>query len=464
VNCYCERMPAQRSYLPRLKYDLLDLQKERLERGLFMRIGEIFRYAADGDATNKIVDGYPNFFFYTASPDCSRIMLPKGINTVGVVVGPDRARTPVIVLSSSPHKVGGTQTPWQDFFNPDEGYVRYFGDAKNPGIDPATTLGNAAMLKASRAHDVMNRSLRRFSPPIVLFRTAKVGHSVTGYRQFQGFGIIERTTLIAQYDTKRARSFPNFAYDIAIFDISEEHEEFDWHWISDRRNRALKIKETEQYAPKKWKEWVRDGREALVRVKRRVSKLLTTPVSDQRAQTGSREHHAIQTIYEFYGKGRKHRFELLAARIAGRILQREGGHFIMGWITPPSADGGADFVGRLDLGSGFSKIKQVVFGQAKCEAPSSNTDGQHVARTVARLQRGWIGAYVTLGAFSGPVQREIIDDKYPLLLIPGATVAREVIAAASESAHGDLNEYLSAVDAEYEKCVSNRRPEEILRE
>jgi hypothetical protein len=296
------------------------------------------------------------------------------------------------------------------------------------------------------------------------FRRAKIGTKVKGFPVFQGFGIIERATLIAQYDAKQACSFPNFAYDIAILDISAEHEEFDWRWISDRRNAALAIEQTERFAPRTWKEWTRGGAEALVRVKRRVTKLLTTSVIHQRPQPGSREANAIQTIYAFYGSDKKHRFEMLAALIVGRILKREGGDFRMGWITSRSSDGGADFVGRLDIGSGFSKIKQIIFGQAKCEAPSSTTSGKDIARTVARLRRGWIGAYVTLGAFSDPVQREVIDDEYPLLLIPGACVAREVLEAATEYGHGGLKEYLLAVDAQYDRSLSDRRPEEILRE
>src|SRR5215471_11313466 len=210
-----------------------------------MKIGQIFRYAADRAATKEIVVGYPNFFFYTASPGCNRVMLERGINTVGRVIGPDGPRIPVIVLSSSPHKIGSEQTPWQDFFNPDEGYIRYFGDAKEAGIDPAAAPGNAAMLAAKQQHDIMDRSLRPFAPPIVAFRRTKIGNKVKGFPEFQGFGIIER----AQYDARKACSFPNFAYDIAIFDLSVEHEDFDWRWISDRRNAALTIKQTERFAP-----------------------------------------------------------------------------------------------------------------------------------------------------------------------------------------------------------------------
>ena len=86
---------------------------------------------------------------------------------------------------------------------------------------------------------------------------------------------------------------------------------------------------------------------------------------DQRPDPGSADEHVLRAIYDFYS-GQNHRFEWLAARVVERILSGCGGDFRLGWVTPPSSDGGADFVGRLDIGSGFSRVKQVVFGQAKC--------------------------------------------------------------------------------------------------
>src|SRR5262249_19227911 len=152
-----------------------------------------------------------------------------------------------------------------------------------------------------------------------------------------------------------------------------------------------------------------------------------------------------------------HRFELLAARVVERILSGCGGDFRLGWVTPPSSDGGADFVGRLDIGSGFSRVKRVVFGQAKCERIEGTTSGKDVPRIVPRLRRGWVGAYVTLGAFSEPSRREVIDDEYPILLVPGRQVAQEVDRAAREAGLGGLKACLEAIDATYDKLVINRR-------
>ncbi len=428
-----------------------------------MKIGEIFRYTDQRDPTPETIDGYPNFFHATASPGMTRVMLERGINTVARVTGPDGERRPAIVLSSSPHRVGSEQTPWQDFFAPDEGHVRYFGDAKEAGVDPAQAPGNAALLEAKRLQDSMDPAERRRAPPIVLFRRMRVGGVAKGYPAFQGFGVIERAELIAQFDAKNNCSFPNYSFDIAIFDMSHEFEQFDWEWITARRNSLLSIAETEKFAPRAWRDWAASGTQSLGRVKRRLTRLMTSSTQEQRPPSGSAERDTLTQIYKFYD-GRKHHFELLAARVVERVLQSGGGTFRLGWVTPPSSDGGADFVGRLDIGSGFSLVKQVVLGQAKCENPDSTTSGKDVARTVARLRRGWIGAYVTLGAFSEPVQREVIDDEYPILLVPGLRVAQEVDRAAREAGLGGLDAYLKAVDADYDRYVIERRPEEILRE
>ena len=89
-------------------------------------------------------------------------------------------------------------------------------------------------------------------------------------------------------------------------------------------------------------------------------------------------------------------------------------------------DGGIDFVSRLDLGSGFSKSSVVVLGQAKCIKPSSSVRGMDLARTVARLKRGWIGVFVTTGAFSVRAQQELLTDQYPIVLIDGTRLVQEV--------------------------------------
>ncbi len=120
----------------------------------------------------------------------------------------------------------------------------------------------------------------------------------------------------------------------------------------------------------------------------------------------------------------EHRFEGMASEIVGAHLN-ENGRYRRGWITKRGGDGGIDFVGRLDLGAAESGLKLVVLGQAKCK--TGGTGGQDLARTVARLDRGWVGAFVTTGHFSQEAQREIVSDRFPLLLVNGRQVGETVV-------------------------------------
>src|SRR5690606_28585141 len=131
-------------------------------------------------------------------------------------------------------------------------------------------------------------------------------------------------------------------------------------------------------------------------------------------------------------------------------------------LTRSTGDGGLDFVGRVDLGEGMARTKLVLLGQAKCERIGSPTGGVHIARTVARLRRGWLGAYVTTSFFSEAVQREVFEDQYPVMLINGADLAGETTKLQLASGIPTLEGFLEHVDATYEEQVSARKPEEIL--
>ena len=169
----------------------------------------------------------------------------------------------------------------------------------------------------------------------------------------------------------------------------------------------------------------------------------------------------LENIYSYYD-GKKHRFEALASLACESVIRESGSAYRRGWLTQSSGDGGLDFVGRLDIGEGISRTRLVVLGQAKCEKLDVPTGGVHVARTVARLRRGWLGAYVTTSFFSAALQREIYEDQYPVMLLNGAGVAAEVTRMQRAGGFSSTEEFLNYVDADYESQVSSRHPEEIL--
>jgi restriction endonuclease Mrr len=152
----------------------------------------------------------------------------------------------------------------------------------------------------------------------------------------------------------------------------------------------------------------------------------------------------------------------LAARVAGEVLRADGLTYNDGWLTRAGGDGGLDFVGRLDVGSGGASTPMIVLGQAKCIKPQSSINAEQVARVVARLQRGWLGVYVTTGTFTRQAQIEVIDDRYPLIMISGGRLAAAVRRMAFANHGGDVGALLETTVQTYANSVTYRRPEEIL--
>ena len=286
----------------------------------------------------------------------------------------------------------------------------------------------------------------------------------------EDFGIVAKASMIAyflelvtQFDRKNECYFPNYVYDLTVFSLAAEQECFDWSWISARRDESLDDAASLKLAPKSWKNWVKRGAAGVDASRRRVVKLLTISNSAQQPICGSIEQKVLKQIYKYYS-GKNDRFESLAADVVANIINKSGQDYRTGWITKQSTDHGTDFVGRLDIGSGLARAKLVLLGQAKCEKLDKTTGGNHIARTVARLRRGWIGAYVTTSHFSENVQREVLEDKWPILLVNGLRLAGEVIEMAAEQGFSDIETFLHFVDKKHEGRISHRDPTEILLE
>lgn len=318
-----------------------------------LKMGDVYRYARPYSPDPESIGKFANFFAVTRSQGHRFALVEKGISPIAAVKAPDTLRAPAILISSSPHKTGSKQTPWQDFFDTDNGHIRYFGDAKIPTADPSRSPGNAALLAAYKIQAAFEPEVRSHSVPLIFFERVRRENAAKGFLKFQGYGVVARAELIAQHDQAIGRSFSNYVYDFAVFSLAAENECFDWRWISDRRNALLPIADTLSHAPESWKEWLDEGHRAIFKFTRRIARQRTVPKNDQRPGPASLQESALRTIYEFYA-GKKHRFEVLASEVARRILSPSGSGYHKGWITPPSGDGGADFVARVDLGSGFA--------------------------------------------------------------------------------------------------------------
>ena len=439
-----------------------------------MRLFETFRYAKPSPGPDvEFVDGVRNIFNATRWPmwpglvGAGRVQLDHGINSVANVEAIDGPRRPAILIASKPHRAGSDWTPWHDELDPEDGFVRYFGDNKATlGADPLGPPGNRAVLSQFPLYQGAVSGDRIRAAPLLFFESLiHEGHS-KGYWRFVGVGLVDRAELVTQVD-RHGRLFVNYAFDCTLLDLSPEALTVSWDWIAARRDPNKSLEESLALAPTSWRRWVEQGNAVKEHVRQSITRARTLSAAEQRPDAGTPAAAALQLVVDHYkrlgpyeGVG-EHRFEGLASEVTGAVL-RQSGQYRAGWITKRAGDGGIDFVSRLDLGTGSGSLKLVVLGQAKCIAGNAPvTSGLDLARTVARLDRGWIGAFVTTGYFSEQAQREVVADRFPLLMLNGRHVG-ETIVKESALRGMTARDYVISVDQEYDRRLSNRLPIDIL--
>ena len=241
--------------------------------------------------------------------------------------------------------------------------------------------------------------------------------------------------------------------------LAAEGSALAWDWTAARRDKALTLAQTLEYAPAAWRRWVEDGPAAVPRIRRQLAVPTVLKPAQQLPEPGTKHDRVLDEVIAFHDD-KKHEFEALALRVMRERLAGHGLHS-QAWITRPGGDGGYDMVGRLDVGEGDRPVKLVVLGQAKC-VHRTGASAEQLARLVARLQRGWFGVFVTTGYFSEPAQKELEHDKYPVMLVDGRQVAETVLQLANAETDGDVQALLESEFAKYEGLKSDLPPEQIL--
>ncbi|TAA23281.1 restriction endonuclease [Pseudoxanthomonas winnipegensis] len=420
------------------------------------RMGQLYRYARPASPGTPDIDGIPNFHYVVASEGAPTLQLERGINAPSATRAIDGERLAVVLLSSNENKFGSAENPWHDTLAPDEGFARYFGDNKTPDVDPGTVSGNRTLLRQFELHTSPEKKKRDLAAPILLFRSSR-----KGFKEFAGLALITGAKRVTQFSDKNGGFFTNYLFDLAIISLTEEDESLAMLWVQDRRDPGREARVANAMAPKAWRQWIKYGSPELERIRRRVSRHHILPKREQMSPATSENGKTLEAVYRFY-EPRRHRFEALASLACESMVRGTGAAYRRGWLTRGTGDGGLDFVGRLDIGEGLAGTKLVVLGQAKCERIDAPTGGVHVARMVARLRRGWVGAYVTTSFFSEAVQREVYEDQYPVLLLNGTALANEVVRLKLAGGFASIDRFLEHVDADYDAQVSDRRPEEVL--
>lgn len=233
-----------------------------------LKIGQVVRYPEPPDQSPVSLDGYRNFFNLTDVSGLPRLIMNSGIFVPAAVDAPDGRRRPVALLRSNPLQAGSETTPWHDVFDLDQGHVRYFGDHRSDTVGPlGSTRGNSALHDVLEAHQADTEGQRAFAAPIVLFQSVRRNRRSKGYLRFCGLGVFETVREVLQQSPDGA-SFPNYAYDLALLDLTPEADRLDWKWIGARRDRSRTAEDALALAPASWRTWVRVGNSALPDIRR----------------------------------------------------------------------------------------------------------------------------------------------------------------------------------------------------
>ena len=229
----------------------------------------IYRYSRPYSAKEEKIDGHENYFFHTYTKGRNKPLLDRGINQIG-----DRlhdSRVPAILINTNPLKSGSKDTPWMDFIDNDNGFIRYAGDNK-PGSNNPDTSRNCKIIQQFELHQSNKIEDRKLACPIIIFENVQVGSARKGFKKFLGFGLVNRVERIIEYDRRSDSYYPNYVFDFIILDMSEENDTFNWEWISNRRDNNLKADETLELAPESWKKWVKGGAQLSVGLQRKIYK------------------------------------------------------------------------------------------------------------------------------------------------------------------------------------------------
>jgi hypothetical protein len=354
----------------------------------------------------------------------------------------------------------------------DAGFIRYFGDnSPTLRVQAENARGNKALLEEMNLYASNHPGQRAQAAPLIFFMN--LGNAAGGVlTQFLGFGVIKTAHRVTQLH--KGRSFTNYAFDCLLFRGEEDargREALGFEWIDARRNAGLTDAEANAAAPRSWRRWLAEGAASLdgPSVHRVVLRGDVESYDDQVPLRDTNLGKVLEMVYRRYDRNYKHGFQALAALVTKLVVGGEDLAYQEGWVTPEGPDGGVDFVQRLDLGRGFSSTRLVVLGQAKCKKPwpraTNGINAEDLARVVARLRRGWIGAYVTTSFFTEVAQREMVADDYPIILIPGKRVALAVDVMRDTLGFPTVDKLLDWVDGAYQRMLSASmsRPSDITR-
>lgn len=321
------------------------------------------------------------------------------------------------------------ESEWPDSLDLETGHFVYYGDNRHPGTETnKTTLGGNALL--DDVYGLLHGGERASVPPFLIFQNVKIDGK--SHMKFLGIaapgaeGLTASDDLVSVWRIKDKSRFTNKKARMTVLRAPQVSR----NWLVDLVSGMASADSS--HCPAAWKRWVRTGfYSALEAQKPRIPR-------DRKHQMplDGFEKEILRTLFEELDD---REFEYAAAELVKLMDER----FIELEVTPKSQDGGRDVIGLYRVGHDQHQLRLSVFVEAKRWNPKHGVGVKPVSRLISRIKHRDLGVFVTTSYFDTQVQRELIDDNHPVLLVSGGDIAR--LLAMKGISDGQLKNWVAQI-------------------
>ena len=307
------------------------------------------------------------------------------------------------------------ETEWPDEINLETGLFTYYGDNRAPGSSIDSTPVGGNRLLQSLFHKVHSQR-RELVPPLLCFEIVK--NNMRSYMRFLGLaapgaqGLSSVDDLVAVWKIKASQRFQNYR---AIFTIFNE-EKLSKEWLEDLV-KGVNPSDS-KHCPDSWAYWASTGIYRPLECKNDLQ--LRSKISQ--LPSGIEEKRVLNYLTE---KLTDREFEYASLEIV-RLLDPS---FKELFVTRGVKDGGRDVIGKYYLGHSGHQIRLSAYIEAKKWKLESSVGVKPVMRLISRLKHRDIGVFVTTSFFDQQIQKELIEDGHPVMLISGGDISKLLIKA-----------------------------------
>ena len=307
------------------------------------------------------------------------------------------------------------QIEWPDSLDSETGLFTYFGDNRRPGkkLDKTHIGGNRLLEKV---FDLLHNGDRGSICPFLCFE--KYPGADGTYMRFLGLavpgaeGLSNLDDLVAVWRRTGKERFQNYR---AVFTILKA-EAVTRTWLEEVvGSGAPPAKATG--CPPAFAKWVTTGRydpltTPPVRVSRTKADQLPKPPRKEREET------ALEAVRSLSDR----QFEYFTKALLGLMDPR---YFDLE-VTRRVKDEGRDVIGKYRVGHDDHWVSLDICAEAKHWKKGIGV--MEMMRLISRIKHRDFGIFVTTSHFDPGVQKELIKDNHPVVLISGGDIARILIA------------------------------------